>query len=155
VAQPPVDDPRMRRFTGTPTFAPYEAAKENGTVALLPAEEIRLFNRVVFQRELYNTERDRRVWSLVDLQAFSERFVDSLGLLQYGQIAKAPDLAEYLALVTIAIKDTDVVMHREKLLYLIVTTVLGGVHSEEELIEAIRQTSFDNYEVPHLPPALQ
>jgi hypothetical protein len=84
VAQPPADDPRMRLFGGAPSFAPYEAAKENGTIALLPAEEIRLFNRIVFQRELYDTERDHWLWSLVDLSAFHERFVDSRGLMQFS-----------------------------------------------------------------------
>jgi hypothetical protein len=74
----------MRLFGGAPSFAPYEAAKENGTIALLPAEEIRLFNRIVFQRELYDTERDHWLWSLVDLSAFHERFVDSRGLMQFS-----------------------------------------------------------------------
>jgi hypothetical protein len=79
VPQPPLDDPRMRLFSGTPTFAPYDAAKENGTVAQLPAAEIRLFNRIVLQREMYNSERDHWLWRLVALQAFSERFVDAPG----------------------------------------------------------------------------
>jgi hypothetical protein len=161
VAQPPADDPRMRLFGGAPSFAPYEAAKENGTIAQLPAEEIRLFNRIVFQRELYDIERDHWLWSLVDLSAFHERFVDSPGLMQFNQIVTAPDLAslspaeltEYLALVATVIKKTDALISREKLVYVIVTAVLEGVHSEEELIDVIRQKSSSALEVP-LPPAV-
>ena len=38
---PPANDPRMAAFTIFPTLAPYEAAKENGTVAYLPTARIR------------------------------------------------------------------------------------------------------------------
>lgn len=162
VVQPPADDPRMRQSGGAPSFAPYEAAKENGTVALLPAEEIRLYNRIVFQRALYDTERDKWLWALIDISAFRERFVDSPGLMQYNQTVTAPDLAqlspaeltEYLALVAAVIKKTDVLVSRERLIYTIVTAVLGGVHSEEELIEIIMQKSSGGFEVPHVAPAL-
>jgi hypothetical protein len=55
--------------------------------------------------------------------------------------------------VTTAIKNTDVVSNREKLIYLIVTTALGDVHSEEELVEMIRQKSFGDNEVPRASAA--
>jgi hypothetical protein len=161
VAQPAADDPRMRLFGGAPSFAPYEAAKQNGTIALLPAEEIRPFNRIVFQRELYDIERDHWLWSLVDLQSFHERFVDSPGLMNFSQIATAPDrtthspgeLTEYLALVATVIKKTDVLMNREKLIYAIVTAVLGGVHTGQGLIDMLRRQSSGGFEAPRPPPA--
>jgi hypothetical protein len=56
---PPAADPRMASFTIFPNLAPYEAAKENGTVAYLPTARIRIYNRVAFQRELTATVRER------------------------------------------------------------------------------------------------
>jgi hypothetical protein len=37
------------------SMAPYESEKENGTVALLPVERIRIYNRLYFQRQLLVT----------------------------------------------------------------------------------------------------
>ena len=39
----------------TPSMAPYDSAKENGTVGLLPVERIRIYNRLYFQRQLLVT----------------------------------------------------------------------------------------------------
>lgn len=49
--EPDRNDPRMRAFTSTPSLAPYDAAMQTGVLALLPSNEIRLYNRVARQRE--------------------------------------------------------------------------------------------------------
>ena len=104
---PPANDPRMASFTIFPNLAPYEAAKENGTVAYLPTARIRIYNRVAFQRELTATVREHWFDGLAALAAFNERYTDSAGNLEMGGVSTAPDLAklsraelvEYLSVV--------------------------------------------------------
>ena len=57
--QPPVDDRRLAVFLRYPSLAPYEAAQQNGTIALLPVDRLRIYKRVAFARELLFTARDR------------------------------------------------------------------------------------------------
>lgn len=54
---PAANDERMAAFPTFPSLAPYEAAKENGTFALLPGNRIRIYNRVALARELAWTVR--------------------------------------------------------------------------------------------------
>lgn len=145
VARPPADDPRMRLVGGTPSLAPYDAARENGTIALLPAEQIRIYNRVALQRELFGAERDQWLSSINELSAFRERFVETAGLMQFAQVNRAPDLAqlsatdlsEYLGLVATVIKQTDVVMAQLRLFHYMIAAILDGVDTEQELIEKL------------------
>jgi hypothetical protein len=145
IAQPAVDDPRMATRIATPSFAPYEAARENGTVALLPADTIRIYNRLGYQRDLLLSEQARFQMAMDDVAAFRERFVDSTGVLEFGRVVIAPDLAQlndaelagYLALVATLIKRTDVLIARYGVVYWVVTTVLEGAATEEALLEEI------------------
>jgi len=93
---PAANDPRMASFTIFPNLAPYEAAKENGTVAYLPTARIRIYNRVAFQRELFATVWEHWFEGLAALAAFNERYADSTGNLEMGEVSTAPDITKLL-----------------------------------------------------------
>jgi hypothetical protein len=143
-ARPP-DYRRLHIFVILPGLAPFDAAKANGTVAWLPINRIRIYNRVVVARDLVLTIRDR--WSLgfMALEEFQEQFVDSTGTIEGGGIAKAPDLSkltavqlgEYLQVVSALIKRNDALTHRLNILDFEFKQVLDGVADEEALVRAM------------------
>ena len=142
---PPANDPRMAAFTIFPNLAPYEAAKENGTVAYLPTARIRLYNRVAFQRELTATVREHWFDGLAALAAFNERYTDSAGNLEMGGMSTAPDLTklsraelgEYLSVVAAVIKKTDLMVDRYRLFDVECQAILDGVGDEDTLLRVI------------------
>jgi hypothetical protein len=144
-AQPPVDDPRMASFPRFPNLAPYEAAREKGTIALLPTDRIRLYNRVAFQRELTAAARDHWFNGLADISAFQERYVDSIGSLALGEVVIAPrlemlsadELSEYLTIIAALIKKVDLLNARLHLFDLECRAILNGVRNEDELVSFI------------------
>ena len=152
-AQPgrPAPTPSGRRMTDSPrlpntalrlpSIAPYEAAKENGTVALLPSEDIRVYNRLALQRDFQIV--DVREWndSMRRLDSFEERFVDSSGDRLFLNEMPSLDLArlytanreEYRALVADVIKNTDIVTARVRLFDFQCRAVLDGERDENKL----------------------
>jgi len=146
-SQPPVNDSRMATFPAFPSLAPYDAAKENGTIALLSSDRLRIYNRIAFQREIMSSVRERLFDSLASLEAFQERFVDSPGSLEMGDIATAPNIAtlspveliEYRTIVASATKMTDLFVARLHLFDLEIQAVLGGIRDEDELLDALRK----------------
>jgi hypothetical protein len=144
-AAPSPNDVRMAIFPRFPNLAPYDAAKENGSIAYLPVARIRLFNRVAFQRELAATVRDHLFDGLAAFSAFSERYVDSSGVPEMNSAVTTPDLAklsvpelnEYLAIVAALIKKTDLFSARIHLFDLECRAILNGVRDEDELVKAI------------------
>lgn len=142
VPAPSLTDPRLSQFLIFASLAPYEAAKQNGTVAWLAVDRMRLYNRISFARDLQATVRDHWYESLAALESFHERFVDSRGALALGGAAVAPnidqlspvDLHTYLELVATAIKRGDTLAARIDLFDFEVRTVLDGVNNEEELV---------------------
>src|SRR3984957_17314141 len=142
---PPSNDPRMASFTIFPTLAPYDAAKENGTVAYLPTARIRVYNRIAFQRELMATVRERWFDGLAALAAFNERYTDSAGNLEIGGVSTAPDLTklsraelvEYLSVIAALIKKTDLIVHRYRFFDLECQAILDGGQDEDALLRAI------------------
>jgi hypothetical protein len=142
---PPANDPRMITFPVFPTLAPYEAAKENGTVAYLPIARIRIYNRVAYQRELAATVREHWFGGLGALAAFNERYTDSTGNLEMSSVSTAPDLVklsraelgEYLNIVATLIKSTDLLAARIRLFDIECRAILDGVKDEEALLRAI------------------
>ena len=145
VAAPVANDERMAAFPTFPSLAPYEAAKENGTVALLSGNRIRIYNRVALARELAWTVRDHWFEGLSALEAFHERFVDSSGNLSMGQVVIAPDLAslsaadltEYLTIVSALIKNTELLFARLYLVDKECRAILNGVRDEDDLLDKI------------------
>jgi hypothetical protein len=144
-SQPSVNDSRMATFPAFPSLAPYDAAKENGTIALLSSDRLRIYNRIAFQREIMSTVRERWFDSLASMAAFQERFVDSKGSLEMGNIATAPNIAtlspaeliEYRTIVASAIKMTDLFIARLHLFDLEIQAVLDGVRDEDELLNEL------------------
>lgn len=148
-AAPAVDDPRMAILIIYPSLAPYEAAKENGTVALLPTDRLRLYSRISYARDLTGASRDRWYVGLTALASFRERYVDSAGSLGIGEITKSPELealsptelAEYARLVAASIKETDHVGARLKIFDLECRAILSGARNEFDLIDKISRTN--------------
>jgi hypothetical protein len=146
---PAADDPRMAILIIYPSLAPYEAAKENGTVALLPTDRLRLYNRISYARDLTGASRDRWYAGLTTLASFRERYVDSPGSLGIGEIAKSPDLgilsatelAEYAQIVSASIKETDLVGARLKIFDIECQAILDGARNELDLIEKISRAN--------------
>jgi hypothetical protein len=142
---PPANDARMASFTIFPTLAPYDAAKENGTVAYLPTGRIRIYNRIAFQRELMTTVRERWFDGLAALAAFNERYADSTGDLEIGGVSTAPDLTklshaelvEYLSVIAALIKKTDLIVDRYQFFDLECQAILDGARDEDALLKAI------------------
>ena len=64
----------MVRF---PSLAPYEAAKENGTIALLGSQRIGLYNRIALQRDLLLSVYEHWFEELAAVDAFRKRFTYS------------------------------------------------------------------------------
>jgi hypothetical protein len=158
--QPPVDDPRMASFPRFPNLAPYEAAREKGTIALLSTDRIRLYNRVAFQRELTAAARDHWLNGLADISAFQERYVDSTGSLALGEVVIAPqlerlsagELSEYLTIVAALIKMTDLLNARLHLFDVECRAILNGVRSEDELLSLITPKIVKDSGTGEIPP---
>jgi hypothetical protein len=144
-AAPAANDERMAAFPTFPSLAPYEAAKENGTVALLSGNRIRIYNRVALARELAWTVRDHWFEGLSALEAFQERFVDSSGNLSMGEVVLAPnlvalssaDLTEYLTIVSALIKNTELLFARLFLVDKECRAILDGIRDEDDLLDKI------------------
>jgi hypothetical protein len=145
--QPAVNDSRMATLPAFPSLAPYDAAKENGTIALLSSDRLRIYNRIAFQREIMSTVRERWFDSLGSIEAFQERFVDSPGSLEMGNIAIAPHIAtlspaaliEYRTIIASAIKLTDLFIARLHLFDSEIQAVLDGVRDEDEMLDKVRK----------------
>jgi hypothetical protein len=142
---PPANDPRMVLFLIFPNIAPYEAAKENGTVAYLSTARIRIYNRVAFQRELAAIDLEHWFEGLAALAAFNERYTDSTGNIEMGGVTTGPDitklsrpeLVEYLGVVATLIKKSDLMVDRYRLFDRECRAILAGVRDEDALIRAM------------------
>jgi hypothetical protein len=158
---PSPNDSRMAVLIINPSLAPYEAAKENGSVAWLPSSRIRLYNRVALARDLTSAARDSWYEAAVALQAFQEQFVDSQGVIPAGQIATAPnlgtlsaaELTEYLTLVSAMAKKTDLVAVRLHIFDIECRAVLSGVQEEDDLIKILLQEQFAGFDSSRTSPA--
>jgi len=126
-----------------PSMAPYEAAKENGTVGLLPVERIRMYSHLYFEREvLLGAFREWRS-ATTALADFTERFTDypddaqlggSLVLPDMGAL-KPTDLDEYLRLVATLIKRSDMAASFVNLYSGSCQAILDGVSDDATLLE--------------------
>jgi hypothetical protein len=147
-AAPPADDKRSVAIPGSPGLAPYEAAQENGTIALLPAGEIRLYNRIAYQVSLMRSAMDYRFQSLQAVNSFDNRFNHSSDDFAIFEIESVPDLdklsanelAQYQALIGTLINATDVAMERMRLVATECRAVLDGAHDENDLIKVVQST---------------
>lgn len=132
-----------------PLMAAWQAAKESGVVALLPAKEIRLYDRVLFQMERMDVEMEAFHTSSLALQSFEERFVDAPGGFDYGVLTSTPDisrmpaddLAEYSKLLSAEITALDRLMMRVRNMYAEDRALQEGATTEDELVTSARKFS--------------
>ena len=132
-----------------PSLAAYEAAKDNGTVALLAGERIRLYNRIALQRSLLMTVINLWDEDLMAMNAFIKRFDPSSEGVGFGQVLPAVDLAvlspaeltEYQVLISNLVNRTDYVRMRLQFFDAQCRAILGGARDEHELIEAMLQSA--------------
>jgi hypothetical protein len=131
----------------TPSMAPYDSAKENGTVSLLPVERIRIYNRLYFQRQLLITVLQNWQLAITALAEFSERFKDFTESADLGAPLVLPeldtlrpaDLEEYIRLVATLIKRTDLASTRVAFFDAECQAVLDGVKDEATLMQRTLQ----------------
>jgi len=124
ISAPPVDDSRMATSLRVPSMAPLDASRENGTIALLSTERMRIYNRIALQRGFQQTALDGWLTTVDAFAAFHERFVDSRGGPGFGRVAAGPpvralsqtDLAAYIDVVVAMIKKTDSLIIRSQVL---------------------------------------
>jgi hypothetical protein len=148
-AAPPRNDPISALYLRLPSLAPYEAAKDNGTTALLSNQRIRLYNRIALQRSLTLAVVNQWLDDLAAMNAFKKRFdpiVETTGLV--GDAQSPADLAslspaeltEYQVLVGNLINRTDYLVIRLRFVGAECRAILDGVRDENELIEAAQAT---------------
>jgi hypothetical protein len=144
-AGPPRTDPRMKISPAFPSLAPYEAAKQSSTVTVLPANEIRLFNRIELQRDLLLTDVHLLYETAHEWESFAERFTDSPGNPTFGVVIVTPDLnqlspvelIEYQAIIAKFIKEIDVVVARLHYFDVECHSVLNGNRDENKIFEQL------------------
>jgi hypothetical protein len=154
---PPAGDSRMKVIPLFPSLAAYDAAKENGTVAVLPGGEIRLFNRIALQRQLLQTAMANWFTALSAWESFEERFVDSKGDAGFGHIVLSPnldqliptELIEYQTLIATLIKQSDVVIERVHYFDTECRSVLDGNRDENMLFKDVDSDPFATHPAPH------
>jgi hypothetical protein len=153
---PAVPDPKAERagiLIRFPSLAPYEPAKENGTIALLSSERIRLYNRIALQRDLLLKVCEHWFEDLAAVDAFRKRYhyADSVGLIGGVDLAalSPAELSEYQALIGTLMSRVDWILRRLRLLALLSQTILDGARDETDLMKAVQAVPGD----PGGPPA--
>jgi hypothetical protein len=127
-----------------PLMAAWNAAKESGVVALLPASEIRLYNRLVFQVGRMDTEMEAFHASSLALESFEQRFVNGPGGFDFGALTTAPDitqmsaadLEEYSKLLSAEITTLDRFTARIRTVYAEDRALRDGARTEDELVRS-------------------
>jgi hypothetical protein len=135
-------EPRRRFLLKVPSMAAWEAAKDNATIAVLPSEKIRIYNRIDFHHRYILGKANTLADSIFAWQSFEERFGDSSATLEVGDKIAPPDLAamgpadlaEYEKLLAQVIKAVDNVTARLVFFDRENRVVLEGVHSEQEMM---------------------
>ena len=142
--QPPLSDARSSSFLRYPNLAPYEVAKQNGTVGLLPTLRLRQYARLALARDYLLSDRVTFTAALAELEGFQKRYVDYDGSSTMGAQTSTPpldsltpaELAEYRAILGRVIAQTDQLYARLDLIDLEVKALLAGARTEEELLDA-------------------
>ena len=144
-AGPSRTDPRMKLTPSFPSLAPYEAARQSGTVSVLPANEIRLFNRIELQRDLLLADVHLLYEATNEWESFAERFTDSPGNSAFGGVITTPsldrlspvELIEYQTMIARLIKQIEVVVARLHYFDVECHSVLNGNRDENKLFEQL------------------
>jgi hypothetical protein len=137
MALPDPQDPRANIVMRLPSLAPYEAARENGTVALLAPQRIRLYNRLALQHEFLLRVYEHWFDDIAALDSFRHRFdyaASPGAIMGVDPAALTPaDLTEYQALLGALMSRTDWLILRLGVLGHQSQAILDGIRDETEL----------------------
>jgi hypothetical protein len=144
-AAPAANDVRSALILNLPGLAPYAAAKENGTVALLSSEQIRIYDRIDSQLGFLLNAVGGLNDALAGVNAFNDRFDPAIDGFVFVQIGKVPDLTllspaevvEYQALIGRLINATDQLTSRVDLFAIECRAILDGVRDDSDFIDVI------------------
>jgi hypothetical protein len=136
-------DPRRRMSMIAPSMASWQAAKESGTLALLPSDEIKLYNRFLLQFAYREAAIEDFQQSSFAEQSFEERFGDAPGAFDLGDAESAPDLSsmpavdleQYSVVLAKEIKALDRLHVRLKFVDVEDRVLLNGANTEDELVQ--------------------
>jgi hypothetical protein len=142
ISLPPIQLSIGRGDQIVPGLAPYEAAKENATIGLLPVNRIRIYGRVDANLQRLDVASRELTEAYANLAAFAERFTDSPGVAELGDELLAPDVAsltpgeldQYLTLVATLIKKNDVLSKRLIMFGSLCQATLQGAQDEVDLV---------------------
>ncbi len=127
-----------------PLMAAWAAAKESGTVGLLPGAEIQMYDRLLFQVGRMDVEIEAFNTSSLALQSFEERFVDAPGGFDFGALKRGPDISqrtpeeleEYSKLLSAEITTVDRLIWRIRAVYAEDRALRDGATTEGELVRS-------------------
>lgn len=144
-ARQPSPDVRTSFSLSLPSLAPYEAARESGLVALLPAARIRIYNRLSYQRSRLESSYDGMIQAVSAAQAFRRRWDLSAGIVGAMNrdltvdlaLLTPAELAEYQTLIGVVIQAADHLVSRYRIFNAQNEAVLKGARDETELVQAI------------------
>ena len=155
---PALPDPGAERagiLIRFPSLAPYEAAKENGTIALLGSDRIRLYNRIALQRDLLLSVYEHWFEDLAAVDAFRKRFnySDSIGLIGGVDLAalSPAELSDYQVLIATLMSRVDWMLRRLRLLGVLSQAILDGARDETQLMKAVQAAPGDTRAGPPAP----
>jgi hypothetical protein len=156
-AAPAVTDPRSHTYITIPMLGPYEAAKADGSVALLGIDRIRIYNRLADQYRFLEDALDNYRYSTRALRAFTKRFDSSPALAGITftipparlETLSTAQLVEYQGLIATAVEAIDQLVSRLARVDIQGRAILDGARDENELIEAVANASDD----ASVPPA--
>jgi hypothetical protein len=147
-APPSATDPRMAVYFKAPGLAPYEAAKQDGTIVLLAKERLRIYARLAIAHSYLTASESQWEVGVNSLQAFAQRFRDSNGVLQFGHVVPMPDLAalspaeivEFQSLIAALAKQNDALVAFLHQFDYECRWILAGVHDEDELFRRANES---------------
>lgn len=140
--EPAASDPRNFTYVPPPNLGTYEAAKANGTVALLSADRIRLYERIEYGYRLIDLDLQRYMTATIDLRAFGARFdrppaaKSGLPTPELRQLTPE-ELLEYRALIGKLIAVSDGYAGRLRRLELQSRALLDGALDERALRDVV------------------
>lgn len=159
-AAPTFEDARSATILNIPGIAPYEAAKQNGTVALLSSNQIRIYNRIDSSLVFFRNDLNRFNDALAAVDAFNDRFNPASRDYAFIEINRLPDLAllslaeltEYQGLIGGLINATDGTIGRLGLFDAEIRAVLRGVRDDNEFIDVLTLTLRSHSKLNRRPP---
>jgi hypothetical protein len=135
-------DPRNDTLVPPPNLGPFNAAKANGTVALLELGRIRIYERIEFQHTLVLDDFRQFYVAVNELRAFRQRF-DLPPVKQPRGVTpvdlttlSTPQLIEYQALLGNAIQGNTLYGIQLRRLDSAYRAVLNGARNDDEVVEA-------------------